>query len=63
MNYRDEAKKCYEQSLRDIGISDESIRIALAGFDTGFSAGMFNKSSLQTQLEMLEKLLNQNIIH
>ncbi|WP_338789182.1 hypothetical protein [Metabacillus sp. FJAT-53654] len=63
MNFRDDAKKCYEQSLRDIGISDKSIRIALAGFDTGFSAGMLNESSLQTKFEMLKKLLNQNVIH
>jgi hypothetical protein len=63
MNFRDEAKMCYEQSMRDFGISDQTIRVALWAFDIGFSAGVLNESDRQVQFEMLKKLLNQKVIH
>ncbi|KKI92421.1 hypothetical protein WQ54_09635 [Bacillus sp. SA1-12] len=63
MTFRDEAKNCYEQSMRNYGISEQTIRIALWAFDTGFSAGVLNDSNRQAQFEMLKKLLNQNVIN
>ncbi|MGM7722903.1 hypothetical protein [uncultured Metabacillus sp.] len=63
MDFRDEAKRCYEQSMRDYGLSEQTIKVALWAFDTGFSVGMVNEANRKEQIEMLKKLLIQSVIH
>ncbi|WP_299831616.1 hypothetical protein [uncultured Metabacillus sp.] len=63
MNYREESKMVYEQSLRAYGYSDKIINLLLIGFDTGYSTGLLNGSDRNEQVEMLKKLLNEEVVN
>lgn len=63
MNFIEEAKMVYTESLRAYGYSERVITLALIGFDTGFSAGTYNGSDREQQVEMLKKLLNEEVVN